>query len=451
MALGKRKREQQEMWVATTDLPRSPGHVFYQKLDALLAEAEFDEQMEHLCEPYYAATGPGRPGIPPGVSFRMLMVGYFEGLDSQRGIAWRCADRLSLREFLGVSPTEETPDHSSLTRIRQRLPLAVHEEMFVIVLSIADGQGLLRGKTVAVDATTLEANAALKAIIRHDTGDDWKEYLRKLIAEEEGNEDPTDDELRRLDRKRKNKRVSNAEWQSPTDPESRVIKIKDGRTRLGYKAEHAVDLDTELVLSARVYHGDRSDSDTVSHTLDGVIRNVIRAEGDANLQEVVLDKDYYATETLAALEFDEGLRTYVSEPKHKRRRWKGKPEEHPAAVYNNRRRTRGVRGRALHRKRSELVERSFAHVCNTGGARRTWLYGLEKINKRYLVHLAAHNLAVVMRKLLGFGKLRCLQLDGGLACLCYCYTISLWSRLIAHLRLVTPQAPYWSPNLTAAA
>lgn len=451
MALGKRKREQQEMWVATTDLPRSPGHVFYQKLNALLAEAEFDEQMEHLCEPYYAATGPGRPGIPPGVYFRMLMVGYFEGLDSQRGIAWRCADSLSLREFLGVSPTEETPDHSSLTRIRQRLPLAVHEEMFVVVLSIADGQGLLRGKTVAVDATTLEANAAMKAIIRHDTGDDWKEYLRKLIAEEEGNKDPTDDELRRFDRKRKNKRVSNAEWQSPTDPESRIIKMKDGRTRLGYKAEHAVDLDTELVLSARVYHGDRSDSDTVSHTLDGVVRNVIRAESDADLKEVVLDKGYYATETLAALEFDEGLRTYVSEPKHKRRRWKGKPEEHQAAVYNNRRRTRGVRGRALHRKRSELVERSFAHVCNTGGARRTWLCGLEKINKRYLVHLAAHNLAVVMRKLLGFGKPRCLQLEGGLACLCYFYTISLWTRLIAHLRLVTRRTPCWLPNLAAAA
>jgi len=451
MALGRRRREQQEMWVATTDLPRSPGHVFYRKLNALLAEAEFDDQMERLCEPYYAATGPGRPGIPPGVYFRMLMVGYFEGLDSQRGIAWRCADSLSLREFLGVGPTEETPDHSSLTRIRQRLPLAVHEEMFVVVLSIADGQGLLRGKTVAVDATTLEANAAMKAIIRHDTGDDWKEYLRKLIAEEEGNEDPTDDELRRFDRKRKNKRVSNAEWQSPADPESRIIKMKDGRTRLGYKAEHAVDLDTELVLSARVYHGDRSDSDTVSHTLDGVVRNVIRAESDADLKEVVLDKGYYATETLAALEFDEGLRTYVSEPKHKRRRWKGKPAEHQAAVYNNRRRTRGVRGRALHRKRSELVERSFAHVCNTGGARRTWLRGLEKINKRYLVHLAAHNLAIIMRKLLGFGKPRCLQLEGGLACLCHFHTISLWNRLIVHLRLVTRQAPYWSPNLTAAA
>ena len=451
MALGKRRRERQEMWVATADLPRSPGHVFYRKLNELLAEAGFDDRMESLCEPYYAAAGPGRPSIPPGVYFRMLMVGYFEGLDSQRGIAWRCADSLSLREFLGVGPTEETPDHSSLTRIRQRLPLAVHEEMFAVVLSMADGQGLLRGKTVAVDATTLEANAAMKAIVRRDTGDDWKEYLRKLIAEEEGNDNPTDDELRRFDRNRKNKRVSNAEWQSPTDPESRIIKMKDGRTRLGYKAEHAVDLDTELVLSARVYHGDRSDSDTLPGTLDGVVHNVIRAESDADLKEVVLDKGYYDTETLAALEFDEGFRTYASEPKHKRRRWKGKPEEHQAAVYNNRRRTRGARGRALHRKRSELAERSFAHVCDTGGARRTWLCGLRKINKRYLVHLAAHNLAVIMRKLMGIGKPRCLQPEGGLACLCHFHIASVWSRLIAHLRLLAGRSPHRSPSPVAAA
>jgi len=451
MALGKRKREQQEMWVATADLPRSPGHVFYRKLNEVLAEARFDDRMEQLCEPYYATSGPGRPGIPPGVYFRMLMVGYFEGIDSQRGIAWRCADSLSLREFLGMAPTEETPEHSSLTRIRQRLPLAVHEEMFAVILSMADGQGLLRGKTVAVDATTLEANAAMKAIVRRDTGDDWKEYLRKLIAEEEGNDDPTDDELRRFDRKRKNKRVSNAEWQSPTDAESRIIKMKDGRTRLGYKAEHAVDLDTELVLSAQVYHGDRSDSGTLPETLDGVVRNVIRAESDAELKEVVLDKGYYDTETLASLEFDEGLRTYASEPKHKRRRWKGKSEEHQTAVYNNRRRTRGVRGRALHRKRSELVERSFAHVCNTGGARRTWLCGLEKINKRYQVHLAAHNLAVIMRNLLGIGKPRCMQPEGGLAYSRHSHIVGVWSRLIAHLRPLAGRNPPKSPIPATAA
>ena len=361
----------------------------------------------------------GRPGIPPGVYFRMLLVGYFEGLGSQRGIAWRCADSLSLREFLGVPLAEETPDHSSLTRVRDRLPLSVHVAVFQFVLRLADEHGLLKGKTVGVDATTLEADAAMKSIVRRDTGEDWQEYVRRLMQEagqiEEG-EEPTAEEIARFDRKRKNKKVSNQEWQSETDADSRITKMKDGRTHLAYKAEHVVDLDTELILAAEVYHADAADVDTIGSSLNQAQDNLIQAESDAGIEEAVADKGYAKNETLAELEFTEGLRTYIVEPRYaQRRNWKNKPAEERRAVLNNRRRVKGKRGRALQRQRSEKVERSFAHVCETGGSRRTWLCGIEKVSKRYLISAMARNLGLVLRHLFGIGTPRSLQGEGDLA------------------------------------
>ncbi len=207
MALGKREASQQDFWIATQDLPTSPGHPFYQKLNEVLRAASFDRFAEEVCAPYYAERL-GRPSIPPGVYFRMLLVGYFEGIDSQRGIAWRCPDSRSLYEFLGVSPSERTPDHSSLTRIRQRLPLEVHLKVFQKVVEIAHGCGLLKGKTIAIDATTVEANAAMKSIVRKKTGEDWKTYLERL-AREAGIEEPRAEDLRKFDKGRKGKKVSN--------------------------------------------------------------------------------------------------------------------------------------------------------------------------------------------------------------------------------------------------
>ena len=220
MAMGKRATErQEELFVAHDRLPKSVGHVFYVRLNKLLVEADFDRWVEAICEPHYA-NGKGRPSIPPGVYFRMLLVGYFEGLGSQRGIAWRCSDSLSLRAFLGLSLTQETPDHSSLSYIRNRLPLSVHEQVFIKVLAIAQEKKLLKGKTVAVDSTTLEANAAMKSIVRRDTNEDWNEYLTRLMQEQglvAVGEQPSVEELRRFDKSRKNKSVSNDEWESPTD------------------------------------------------------------------------------------------------------------------------------------------------------------------------------------------------------------------------------------------
>lgn len=436
MSMRRRPQEQQEAWIATTDLPKSPGHPFYRKLNALLAEAGFDRWVEALCAPHYAEEI-GRPSIPPGVYFRMIFAGYFEGIASQRGIAWRCSDSLSLREFLGLPPTERTPDHSSLTRVHQRLPLEVHAEVFRFMLQIAADQKLLKGKTVVVDATTLEANAAMKSLVRKDTGEDWQEYLKRL-AQEAGLENPTAEDLRRFDRQRKGKKVPNAEWESPTDPDSRITQMKDGTTHLAYKAEHVVDADTDFVLAATVHGGDAADPATlVDSVLEAQINldaaHGVRRESEADakvaspveIEAVGADKGYHDDGTLALCQAL-GLRTYIPEPKRPHpRRWTDKPPEDQAAVYANRRRLQRAKSKRLQRQRSELTERSFAHVCETGGGRRCWLRGLLQVTKRYLLQVAARNLGLILRKLFGIGTARSLQ---GAAALLWlvCLAIRRW-------------------------
>jgi transposase len=411
MSMGRKPSERQaDLWIAAAELPRSPGHVFYEKLNRVLAEAGFDRHVEELCKEYYA-DAVGRVSIPPGVYFRMLFVGYFEEISSQRGIAWRCADSFSLRAFLGVAWNEATPDHSSVSRIRQRLPLAVHERVFAFVLRVAQ-EKLLRGKTVAIDATTLEANAAMKSIVRKETGEDWKDYLKRLAADE-GLDDPTDEELRRFDKDRP-KKVSNREWESSTDPDSRIAKLKDGRTHLAYKAEHAVDLESEFVLAATVHRADEADTATLVDSVLQAQSNLVQAGSVQEVEDVVADKGYHKSATLADCEQLQ-TRTYIPEPKRRRRRnWEAKPASWRKAVEANRRRVAGARGQRLQRLRSEYVERSFAHVCETGGGRRTWLRGLVKVTKRYLVQVAAYNLGLLMRKMFGLGKPRGLRSVCGL-------------------------------------
>jgi transposase len=418
MAMGRRNVEQQgELWMLASQAPRSPGHVFYVKLNEVLAEAGFDPWVEQLCRPYYADTG--RRGIPPGVYFRMLLVGYFEGIGSQRGIAWRCADSLSLRKFLGLASNEESPDHSSLSVIRERLPHEVHVAVFDWVLTLAREKNALHGKTLGVDSTTLEANAAMKSIVRKDTGDDWKTYLTTLMREAGvigPDETPTVDELKRFDKSRKNKTVSNDEWKSPVDPDSRITKMKDGTTHLAYKAEHAVDLDSEMIVAAEVYFGDQGDRHTLEDTVNTAQMHLHESGSDVEVEEIVVDKGYHSNELLETFAEETPYRTYIPEPKLPEGRkhvWTNKPETQRDAVYANRRRSRGARGRRLQRQRSERVERSFAHVCETGGARRTWLRGIAKVRKRYLMAAVAHNLGRLMRALFGIGTPRGLQAAAG--------------------------------------
>jgi transposase len=393
MAMGRQGSERQDnLWIATDRVVQGPGHPFYGRLNRTLAEVGFDRFVEDRCSKFYAE-GVGRRGIAPGVYFRMLFVGYFEGIDSERGIAWRCADSLGLREFLGFGLTDRTPDHSTLSVIRNRIDVETHQEVFDFVLGVLAEKGLVKGTTVGVDATTLEANAAMRSIIRRDTGEVYQAFLERL-AKESGIETPTRDDLARLDRKRKKKKASNEDWENPHDPDAKITQMKDGRTHLAHKAEHAVDMDTGATLAVTVQPADRGDTQSLDATLCEAIESLASVHAEP-IRELVADRGYHSNDVMADLAEME-VRSYVSEPNRGRRRWKGKRREQ-RAVYDNRRRLRGARGRRLLRTRGELLERPFAHCYETGRMRRTHLRGHEKILKRLLIHVGAGNLALLMR------------------------------------------------------
>jgi transposase len=426
MAMGTRKQQERQegFWVATTDLPRSAGHPFYQRLNELLEEVGFDAFVEERCRKFYAPTM-GRPSLAPGMYFRLLLMGYFEGLDSERGMAWRAADSLGLRRFLRIGLDEAPPDHSTISRTRRLIDVETHREVFTWVLGVLARKGLLQGKTLGVDATTLEANAALRSIVRRDSGEGYQEFLIRL-AQESGIETPTREELARLDRKRK-KKGSNREWVNPHDPDAKITKMKDGRTHLAHTAEHAVDLETGAVVAVTVQGADQGDTTTIQETFVEAAEQIETVGKEAaadekmnakGLEEVVTDKGYHSGAMLEDLR-EIGVRSYISEPQRGRRHWQGKRGEQ-AAVYSNRRRIRGERGKQLLRRRGELLERTFAHVYDTGGMRRTHLRGHRNILKRLLLHVAAFNLSLVLRREIGVGTPRGLQDLVNRLVFCFC-------------------------------
>jgi transposase len=397
------------LWVATNELPRTGGHPFYQRLNQLLDTHAFDEFVEGQCAPFYADKI-GRPGLTPGTYFRLLLIGYFEGIDSERGIAWRTADSLALRGFLGLGLDEAPPEHSTISRTRRLIDLETHRAVFTWILQVLATADLVKGMTIGIDATTLEANAALRSIVRRDSGETYQEFLTRL-AHASGIETPTRADLARLDRKRP-KKGRNTEWRHPHDPDARITKMKDGRTHLAHKAEHAVDLETGAIVGVTVQGADQGDTTTIADTVTAAaeeLEAVATATDDhtAVIEEVVADKGYHSNQVLvdlAALD----LRTYIAEPDRGRRRWRKKAEARDA-VYANRRRIRGARGRALQRRRSERLERPNAHLYETGGMRRTHLRGHDNILKRLFVHSGGFNLGLVMRTLIGVGTPRGLQ------------------------------------------
>src|ERR687883_160912 len=401
--MGRQRERQGELMLTWSEMPRSPGHVFYDRLQQVLVDAGFDGFVEDACKTYYARTM-GAPSIPPGRYFRMHMVGYFEGIDSERGIEWRCSDSLSLREFLRLETAERVPDHSWMSKTRGRLPHELHEQVFAWVLALIAEHGLVRGERIGVDASTLAANAALRQIVRRDTGEGYPEMLERM-AEESGIATPTAEDLIRLDRKRTGKRLSNDEWVSRTDPEARIARMKDGTTHLAYKPEHAVDLDTGAVVAAEIHLADEGDTATITGTLEAAQRNLAavgRAPSPEAPAECVADKGYHSRTLLKDLD-GSPWRSRIAEPQRKGfSRWHG-DEEARRAVYNNRVRLRSEVGKQALRKRAEIVERSFAHVLDRGGMRRTWLRGRENVHKRYLIHVAGHNLGLLMRLLIGAG------------------------------------------------
>jgi len=412
MALGRQGERQADLVVGWAELPRSRGHAFYDRLQAILIEAGFDGFAERQCTPHYAGKR-GRPSLPPGRYFRMHLVGYFEGIDSERGLEWRCADSLSLREFLRLGTTEPVPDHSWLSRTRSRLPLEVHEAIFAWVLQRLTDHGLIKGGRIGVDASSMEANAALRAIVRRETGEGYREMLKHLAAES-GIATPTADDLIQLDRNRQGKRLSNQDWASPTDPEAKIAKLKDGRTRLAYKPEHAVDLDSGAIVAAEIHPADQGDTTTLPATLKAAEANLAAVDAAPTPEdpaELVADKGYHCRDGLKDLE-DGAWKSRIAERKVKGvNRWHGDAAAR-RAVYNNRARLRSGVAKQAFQLRGELVERSFALTLDRGGMRRAWLRGRENLHKRYLVHVAGYNLGLIMRLLVGVGTPRELSASG---------------------------------------
>lgn len=415
MSMGTRKRRvrQQDLWISADALPRSASHPFYQRLNQILNEHQFDAFVEGLCRSFYSEPK-GRPSLVPGMYFRLLLVGYFEGIDSERGIAWRAADSLSIRSFVQLALDEEGPDHSTISRTRRRLDLDTHKQVFQWVLGILAEHGLLKGRTLAIDATTLEANAALRSIVRRDTGESYEGFLTRL-AQESGIETPSREDLSKLDRKRP-KKGSNTEWTSPQDPDARITKMKDGRTHLSHKAEHAVDVETGAVVAVTLQCANKGDTSTLPETLAEAGERIADTAAETNDEEVgervdpegpvavIADKGYHSRKVVRDLQ-DCHVRSYISEPKRGRQQWKGQQTEQHA-VYSNRRRIRGNHGKQLLRLRGERVERTFAHIYDTGGMRRTHLRQHANILKRLLIHVGAFNLGLVLRTLLGKGTPR---------------------------------------------
>ena len=406
--MGIRETEQSPLWIAASDLPMSPGHPFYVRLNAVLDTHGFDRFAEDQCREFYAKVM-GRPGLPPGQYFRLLLIGYFEGIDSERGIAWRAADSLAVRRFVRLALHEPAPDHSTISRTRRLIDVETHRAVFTWVQQRLVEAGLLKGKTVAIDATTLEANAAMRSIVRRDTEETYQEFLTRL-AQASGIETPTREDLARLDRKRK-KKTSNKDWKHPWDPDAKVAKMKDGRTNLAHKAEHAVDLETGAIVAVTLQGADQGDTTTIVETTRAAAEQLDDAQADVeepqHLEEIIADKGYHSNQTMVDLDTGD-IRSYIAEPARGRRDWSKAPEAQ-APVYANRRRIRGPRGRRLMRCRGERIERSFAHVYDTGGMRRTPLRGHTNILKRLLIHAGGFNLGLIMRQVIGLGTPRGLQ------------------------------------------
>lgn len=416
--MGTRKdRERQEMlWMAASEIRATAAHPFYVRLNELLDSMGFDRFVEEECQGFYASKM-GRPSLTPGIYFRLLLLGYFEGIDSERGIAWRAEDSLSVRRFLGIGLDEPTPDHSTISRTRRLIDVETHQSVFTWVLRVTATEGLVKGNTIGIDATTLEANAALRSIVRRENGETYEEFLKKL-AQAAGIETPTREQLAQMDRKRK-KRMSNEEWTNPHDPDAKITRMKDGSTHLAHKAEHAVDMETGAVVAVTLQGADQGDTTTYVETLAEAGKQIAEIAEAVNSEEageivnpegpaeLVTDKGYHSNGVLKDLK-EVGVRSYVPEPDRGKRNWNGKQVEQ-AAVYGNRRRIRGVRGKRLLKQRGEKVERTFAHMYETGGMRRTHLRGHSNILKRLVIHAGAFNLSLMMRHQLGVGTPRGLQ------------------------------------------
>lgn len=426
----KEKAAQPEFWVATQQLPKSPKSTFYSKLDETLESFGFAAKVRRICAPVYKQTGAGRPGIDPVVYLKMIMVGFFEDLPSERAIAARCADSMSIRTFLNYELDEKTPDHSSFTVIRQRLGLDLYERIFNLTLEALREHGLLRGKNLGIDSSVIEANASLRALVHRNTEEQYWDYVKRLAAE--NGIDPDDAAaVRKFDRHRPGK-GSNQEWVNPHDPDAKIGRTKDGATDMIYKPEAVVDLDTGAIVQAQVHTGDQADHKEMATRVLEAQQNLNQAAGEKldtlTVNSVTSDKGYYAVNELHALQ-QEAIRTVIADPIDHRRLDKMEPDQRKA-VQTARRSVKSKSGKDLLRRRGMHIERSFAHILDCGGMRRTTLRGWENLNKRFKLAAAFYNLSQLMRKLFGIGTPKQLAAGGRLLFLPFNYLLAVIARIV---------------------
>jgi transposase len=397
------KGAQGEFWVAAHQLPQLPKATFYARLDETLESFGFAEKVRALCAPAYKQNNAGRPGIDPVVYLKMIMIGFFEDLPSERAIAARCADSMSIRAFLNYSLEEKTPDHSSFTVIRQRLGLEIYQQIFTLTLQALREHGLLRGRNLGIDSSVIEANASLRALVHRNTEEQYWDYVKRLAAENGIDPDDTT-AVQRFDRHRPGK-GSNREWQNPHDPDAKIGRTKHGATDMVYKPETVVDLDTGAIVQAEVHPGDQADHKEMATRVLEAQQTINQASGEKSdtltVTSVTADKGYYAVSELQPLQ-QEGIRTVICDPIDNRRVDK-LPAEERRAVRGAKRSVRSKSGKELLRRRGMHIERSFAHILDAGGMRRTTLRGWENLNKRFKLAAAFYNLSQLMRKLFGFG------------------------------------------------
>jgi transposase len=400
----KKTQKQKEFWVVAERLPKASPSRFYELLNGTLEGMKFAEEVWEKCAPAYAeATRGGRPGIDPVVYFKMLMIGFFEGLESERAIASRCADSLSLRGFLGYALDEATPDHSSMTVIRQRLGGDCFARVFAVVLAALRQHGLLKGRHLGIDSSVIEANASLRSLSERNTEEAYWDYVQRL-AREAGLETTDGAVLRNFDRKRPGKKLSNEQWQNPHDPDAKIGRTKDGATDMVYLPEHTVDLDTGAIVQAQVLAGDHRDSEELSERVLEAVVNVQEAQADPEAlpETLTADKGYFSLLEIGRLQ-ELTLKTVISDPHRAQRRFDKLSSAERQSLARARRSASSKYGKGLLRKRGQHIERSFAHVLDAGGMRRATLRGLENLNKRHQIAAACYNLSQLLRRLYGIG------------------------------------------------
>jgi transposase len=402
-----RSEEQNDFWIPAGELPAAIPDTFYRRVNATLEKIGLAKEVWAICEPAYAdASRGGRPGIDPVVYLKMLTVGFFEDLPSERAIANRCADSLSIRGYLGYSLTEATPDHSSLSVIRERLSVEQLEAIHRVLLKALREHGLLRGRKLGIDSSVIEANASLRALEHRNTEESYWDYVKRLAAE--AGIDPSDMKaVRRFDRQREGRKTSNKEWQNPHDPEAKVGRTKDGACDMIYKPEHITDLESGAIVRVEVRPGDAADNDaTLCERVMEAVGTLSEVAPEVPLQklgaELCADEGYFALEQIAQLQCCE-VRTVIADPQSRRRKPSRASAEHRGALRQATRATQSKSGKRLLRARGEHLERSFCHVLDHGGLRRATLRGCEKLTKRHIGGALTYNLSLLLRHLFGVG------------------------------------------------